>query len=149
MVLVYYQGGESIDSRGNCFQTSLTSTGTAGSQQSAITCDELVRFFAETPGAQLLLLNVAGRPDTRAAGRDWGGDPNTGFLRYACHDPTEACSADPALLGLLQEAISKKGRLGEVVAYVENLLRQQSRKYSPRVVLDEDLARRQINEPDR
>jgi hypothetical protein len=101
------------------------------------------------PGAQLLLLNVAGATATRAAGSDWGGDPDTGFLRYACNDPSEVRKADPALLGFLHEALAKKGRLGEVVQYVNELLRQQRTSISPLVVLDEDEARRWINEPGR
>ena len=65
-------------------------------------------------------------------------------------DPDEASSADPTLLGMLEKAIRKKGRLGEVVEHVNELLGQQSKKYSPLDKhLDEDHKKRQISAPDR
>ena len=79
----------------------------------------------QVPGAQVLLLNVPWTPDAQVAGADWGGDPDTGFLRYACHDRADVRNANPALLSLLQEAIGKHGRLGEVVKYINELLGQQ------------------------
>ncbi len=111
----------------------------------AVPCHDLPRV----PGSQLLLLNVAGAAETRVAGADWGGDPNTGFLRYAYTDPAAARNPDPLLLGLLQEAIRQKGLLGEVVKYVNERLGQQATKISPLVVLDDDQAGRRIGAPER
>jgi WD40 repeat protein len=112
----------------------------------ALPCHALPRV----PGAPLLLLNVAGRPDARAAGPDWGGDRDTGFLRYACADRREVDTADPALLRLLQEAVRARGRLGEVVQYANALLGKQAPQYGPPlVVLDEAQASRRLSEPGR
>jgi hypothetical protein len=104
----------------------------------AIPCHALPRV----PGAQILLLNVAGTADARLAGLDWGGDSHTGFMRYACRDRTE-------LLGLMQEAIRKKSRLDDVVQYVNDLFARQAQRISPVVVLNADQKGRQIGEPNR
>ncbi|HJT77121.1 MAG TPA: hypothetical protein VJ739_07965, partial [Gemmataceae bacterium] len=61
VVLIYYQGGETIDDRGNVFRT----TGGAGQavpDDLGIPCDKLVDFLADTPGAHLLLLDVERQP---------------------------------------------------------------------------------------
>jgi WD40 repeat protein len=148
IVLIYYQGEdfEVPEKRERWLKTSRNfQFPKAPPTRFAIPCHSL----RTVPGAQLLLLNVAGSTATRVAGSDWGGDPDTGFLRYACNDPSEVRKADPALLGFLQEALRKKGRLGEVVQYVNELLRQRPASISPLIVLDEDEARRWISEPGR
>jgi WD40 repeat protein len=149
VVLIYYQGEDVVvpEKRERWLKTSRNfQFPKAPTEAFAIPCHALPRV----PGAPLLLLNVAGAPEAHAAGPDWGGDPNTGFLRYACNDPSESRKADPALLNLLQVAIREKGRLGDVVQYVNDLLgRQQPAKFSPLVVLDQAQASRRINEPGR
>jgi hypothetical protein len=57
VVMLYYQGGEAMDKDGHFFQTSLSQDG-AELRSTAIACQELVSFFAETPGAHVLLLDV-------------------------------------------------------------------------------------------
>jgi WD40 repeat protein len=149
VVLIYYQGEdvEVPEKKERWLKTSRNfQFPKVAPQQFAVPCHDLPRV----PGAQLLLLNVPWAPDARVAGPDWGGNPDTGFLRYASHDPREVANANPALLGLLQEAIRKRGRLGEVVQYVNDLLGKQPMKFSPlEVVLDEYQASRRINEPER
>jgi hypothetical protein len=142
VVLIYYQG-EDVEERGERWlkTTRNLQFPRAPVQAFAIPCRDLPRV----PGAQLLLLNVAGAAGVRAAGVD----PDTGFLRYACRDPEEVRQANPALLAVLEEALRKKGRLGEVVDEVGQLLRRQQRKLTALVVLDGDQASRRIGEPGR
>jgi hypothetical protein len=148
VVLIYYQG-EDVEISGKKERWLKTSRNfqfpKVPPQVFAIPCHALPRV----PGVELLLLNVPWTLDSRVAGPDWGGDPDTGFLRYACHDP-EASRTDPTLLSLLQEAIHKKGRLGEVVQYVNDLLDRQPTRFShPLIVLDNYQLSRRISEPDR
>jgi hypothetical protein len=148
VVLIYYQGEdvEIPEKKERWLKTSRNfQFPKVPPQVFAIPCHALPRV----PGVELLLLNVSGMPDNRVTGSDWGGDPDAGFLRYACQDPTETHKPDPALLGLLQEAIRKKGRLGDIVNYVDDLLRHQPTKFSPLVVLDPYQASRRISEPAR
>ena len=102
----------------------------------ALACHALPRV----PGAPLLLLNVTGQKTNKVAGANWGGDPDTGFIRYAM-DAAEMGKADPALLRGLQKATSQKDRLGEVVNFVNANLGLQ-----PLVVLNQDQQNRQIGE---
>jgi WD40 repeat protein len=148
VVLIYYQG-EDVEVPGKKERWLKTSRNfqfpKVPLQVFAIPCHALPRV----PGVELLLLNVPWTPDLHMAGSDWGGDPDAGLLRYASHDPTETCKPDPALLGLLQEAIRKKGRLGEVVTYVDDLLGKQPARFSRLIVLDPYQANRRISEPAR
>src|SRR5262249_30997534 len=58
--------GEAMNDKGHFFQTSLSQEG-ADLRSTAIACEELVSFFAETPGAHVLLLDVD-RPGSKLAG---------------------------------------------------------------------------------
>jgi hypothetical protein len=153
VVLIYYQGEdvEVPDKNERWLKTSPNFLfPKAPPQRFAISCQDLPRV----PGVELLLLNVPRRPDEDAGlakgERDWGGQPDTGFLRFASKDRTEARKADSALLALLQEAVRKKGRLGEVVNYVNDLVKQQPTKFGdPLIFLDEYQSSRRINEPAR
>jgi WD40 repeat protein len=147
VVLIYYQGEdvETPDKKERWLKTSANFRfPSTPPQEFAIPCHDLPRV----PGAQLLLLNVAGPRNPRAVGADWGGDPQTGFMRYACRDRTEAAKPDPALLGLLEEAMRKNGQLGEVFKYLENLLGKQQGAIPPFTHLDKDLASRRFNVPE-
>ena len=105
-------------------------------------------WLPRVPGAQLLLLNVSGMPNSRIPKEDWGGANDVGFMRYACKDPVEVANANPPLLGLLEEAIRKNGRLGEVVNYLNDLLGKQT-KLTPLVYLDPYQQNRRISVPGR
>jgi hypothetical protein len=144
LVLIYYQGEdvEVPEKRQRWLKTSLNiQFPTTPVEQFAVPCHDLPRL----PGSQLLLLNVSGAPGARVA----GAEPGTGFMRYACDDPAAARNPDSALLGLLQEAVGKHGRLGEVAAYVNDRLGRQPLKISPLVVLDPDQRSRRVGATDR
>jgi hypothetical protein len=148
VVLIYYQGEDiEVPARKERWLKTSRNFQLPGvpPQQFAIPCHDLPLV----PGAQLLLLNVAEKSAAKVAGRDWGGDPDTGLMRYACRDPIEASKAAPTLLRLLQEAIRQKGQLGEVVRYLNELLGQQQMPFSPLYVLDSDQESRRFNVPGR
>ena len=69
IVVFYYQGGEAVDARGNLFQTSVNAVNPAGTQ-SSITCDDLVDFVAQTPGAHILLFDVDRQGSRSSGARD-------------------------------------------------------------------------------
>ena len=97
-----------------------------------------------------MLLNVAGPADQRLASQeDWGGDPTTGFMRYASVSPTEIRDPNPALLGIFQDAVQKKSRLGEVVQLVNEVFDRRTEVAKPLVLLDSDQKSRTISRPPR
>jgi WD40 repeat protein len=127
LVVVYYQGEDVIVPRKNerWLKTSPNFRyPKVPVHHFAIPCHALQQL----PGTLLLLLNVTGTSNTLATQYDWGIDPDIGFLRYTSHDPEELRTANPALLGLLREAIRKRGRLGEAVKYLNDSLGQEPRK---------------------
>src|SRR5262249_42207576 len=146
VVLVYYQGEDVVipGKRERWLKTSknFQYKGVAP-QEFALPCHELPRI----PGAQLMLLNVAGPPDQLAGQRDWGGAPSTGFMRYAYVNPAEARDPDPTLLRALQEAVKQKSRLGEVVRLVNEAFNRHAEAPKPVVLLDEDQQSRTISRP--
>ena len=54
VVVLYYQGDELVSEKGNAFQTSLSKLRPNASAH-AVPCERLVEFFADTPGALMLL----------------------------------------------------------------------------------------------
>jgi hypothetical protein len=145
VVLIYYQG-EDVEVPGKKERWLKTTRNLQFPNESlekfAIPCHALQRV----PGVKLLLLNVVGAQGALSTGADLGGHPDTGLLRYARLDRTE--TADPALLGVLQEATGKKSRLGEIVEYINDQHCQQPKKFGELfVVLDPHQNSRQIAEP--
>jgi hypothetical protein len=148
VVLIYYQGEDVLvpEKKERWLKTSRNyQFANQPTEKFAIPCHALPRV----PGAQLLLLNVAGPPDSQASQPDSGVPQDVGLMRYACNDPSEMRTADPKLLGMMQKAVREKGQLGAVASEV-NQLAGQSKKYgSPLVKLDEDQARRVFGGPGR
>lgn len=147
VILIYYQGEDEVvpERHQRFLKTSRNYTFRSSPIQTfAIACHNLPKL----PGAQLLLLNVAGLPDRRLAGDDWGGQPGTGFMRYAFQDAQKARDPNPVLLGMLREATRSRSSLGEVVQHVNDLIdRNEKKDVSPlRVVLDQDQKNRRISE---
>jgi WD40 repeat protein len=114
VVVFYYQGGEAVNAQGNVFQTSLT-------------CDDLVRFFADIPGAHILMFDV-GR-EGAAAGKDkvaaWDDsyrevERHVAVLRYAWLNGP-AAPQGAGLIRALGEAMPQAGRLVEVTDRVRKL----------------------------
>jgi hypothetical protein len=108
-------------------------------QEYAIPCHALPRL----PGVQILLLNVKSPSAALAGGREWGGDPDAGFMRYADPRPNGPGKAEPALLDLLGRAVLEKGNLGDIVKHVKDALGAQQENFN--VVLDRDQQGRRLH----
>jgi hypothetical protein len=128
VVVFYYQGGEAVDAQGNLFQTT-TDPANAKGRQTALTCEDLVEFVAQTPGAHVLLFDVD--QQTAPEGKDklahWKDNyPDMGsvaYLRYAWVGPA-AKPNDMGLMRKLQDAIPHSTRLVDVT---EELIRSASK----------------------
>jgi hypothetical protein len=143
VILIYYQGGDLVKGGERWLLTSRNlQYPKVDPETYAIPCRSLPRVA----GAQLLLLNVLGEPERRAEGPGWGGDPDVGLLRYAWSDVHAAQDAN-TLLEPLEKALRSRSRMGDVVAFLNDLLSQQPTKPSPLVVLDKDHAGRKFSQP--
>jgi hypothetical protein len=115
VVAVYYRGGEAVNAQGNLFQTSLTRPGRE-TRESAITCDEVVGIFSETPGAQILLMDVDRQAASPAQDQiiSWGEHyPRVGILHYAWLGQPNA-PKNPGLIEAIEKAMGQATRLVEV-----------------------------------
>jgi WD40 repeat protein len=124
VVVFYYQGEESLGANGNLLHMSVW-RGRRGSLQEPLTCDDLARAFADTPGAYVLLFDVARPEGPAAAGRDkvarWDDNfpdvkTHVSVLRYAFLGP--AAPPAPSLVQALHDIIPKEIRLDKVVELV-------------------------------
>jgi hypothetical protein len=116
VVVFYYQGGEAVSAQGNVFQTSLT-------------CDDLVRFFADTPGAHILMFDVgregvaAGKDKVAALDNSYGDiEQHVAVLRYAWLNGPGA-QPGTGLLRALGDAMPQAGRLVEITDKVRKSAR--------------------------
>jgi WD40 repeat protein len=125
VVMVYYQGQETVDSQGHFFRTS-TSKFDPELQRSAITCDGLSAYFTETLGAQILLLDMVrtANPITLSPGEavdrvaKWPDSSYTGVMRYLKRID-KAGAAQDILLADLSEMMPKASEWGDVLAKLE------------------------------
>ena len=131
VVMIYYQGGEAINERGNFFQT-FAGQGQNAMREFGMPCDELVQFLAETGGAHVLLLDVDRGPLPRDAQpgqfRDkivhWKDDypqaeAHVGVLRDAWlgeNDPPR----EARLIAAMGNILPRAARLSQVVTFMEN-----------------------------
>jgi hypothetical protein len=131
IVVFYYQGGEAVDAQGNFFQTSMNAPDECKGQTS-ITCDELVHFFAETPGAHVLLFDVDRQrpkiPEVKDKLAEWNYpdvESHVAVLRYAWLSGKEQ-PKEPRLVEALQEALPHAIRLVEVTDQMSQLASKSS-----------------------
>jgi hypothetical protein len=125
LVVIYYQGVDVVKQNEIWLMTSENlQFRKARPEDFAIACHALPSL----PGTELLVLNVAGAAGARPANAEWGGDSGTGLIRYAFQQPVGDRKADAALLDVVQEAVRKKGNLGEVAKYLKVALGQQGRE---------------------
>jgi hypothetical protein len=130
VILIYYQGEDVVKVGQRWLKThSNFQYRDAPLESYGIPC----RTLQCVAGAQLLLLNVSGAPSERAAGPGWGGDPDTGLLRYASAPGTPDKSS--VVLDRLQEAMREKALLGDVAALVVELLNAQPQNPDTQVAI--------------
>ena len=151
--MVYYQGNETVDSRGHFFQTG-PSQENEDLRWSAIRCDGLAGFFADNLGAQILLLDVQREPGKKGSPSEegtgdrvvqWPEDPHVAVLRYAWRDQPVVKKEEARLLTDLTEIMPQASRLKEVTSLVGDRftwLPDKSRRVSkkdPKLSYDEHL----------
>ncbi len=118
VVVLYYQGGELVNEQGNTYQTDL-SRARPNSTANAISCDRFVEFFADTPGAHLLLLDVDRKLDR---GPDRLSDWQDNFPIARAHVAllrswwlgSQAAPFEAHLLYALEQILPKSPRLQQV-----------------------------------
>jgi WD40 repeat protein len=139
VILVYYQGEDVVKDGERWLKTSRNvQYPDVDAETYAIPCRSLPR----EAGTPLLLLNVIGGAETTAQGPGKD-EPAIGMLRYAWNDKREPQNAE-LLLTLFGKAIREKSRLGEVAAYVNDLIGQQPKKLIGLIVLNPDQADRKV-----
>lgn len=140
VVMVYYQGGESCGKDGHYFRTD-ESHHYPVLKYSGIACARLANFFADTPVAQVLLLDVA-RDGGAPAGADgdmiahWPDDSHVGVLRTAWTGKGPA-PVDTRLITVLQEQMRQAARLKELANGVQKAYKESSEKYPAMVQFDQ------------
>lgn len=126
VVMIYFQGQETVTEKGHFFLTSLSKCN-PDLRLSAISCDGLARHLAEISGPKVLLLDVSRPGDrqvlakARVAGRDrvvdWPEESYVGILRLVwlgrAHTPEEA-----RLLSALEQTMPNVGRLNDLARSV-------------------------------
>jgi len=143
LVIIYYRGGETADA-----QDHLLKAGGAGGDP--ISFKELTARFSDNLGAQIVLLDVDRVPEqrfTEAVGLDqvtrWSYDPHVSLMRYSWWDQPKARDQGAYLLTDLEDALSKKSRLGEVREQIDGKFkllddgdRWDSKKYGEKLIYD-------------
>jgi WD40 repeat protein len=144
LVLIYYQGADVKKQNEIWLMTSENMQfSKVRPEEFAIPCHRL----PSVPGTELLVLNVAGTADAQPGNTDWNGESGTGLIRYAFQQPLGDRKADAALLDVVQEAVRKKGNLGEVAKYLKVALGRQGRELN--IILDPEQQSRQLHDASR
>lgn len=134
VVMLYYQGGEAVTADGHYFLTS-ESQFDPELRRSAISCDGIASFFADTLGAQVLLFDVlrnrqAGPANQQDRIAHWPDDSHIGVMRYSWSS-IKGVNDDARLLLTLTRAASNvaeaslgdlAGRLAAVTARMKDQL---------------------------
>ncbi|HLJ95302.1 MAG TPA: hypothetical protein VKU02_19140 [Gemmataceae bacterium] len=141
VVVFYYQGGESVDAQGNLFQTTGDASNVKG-RQTALTCEDLVSFVAQTPGAHVLFFDVEEQKGPKAKDKLVGFKDNypeieshVALMRYAWLGSTVK-PEDTRLIRKLQEAIPQSTRLIDL-AQILNRLAKKSQYFPTLLRVDE------------
>lgn len=132
VVMIYYQGGETIDA-GKWFFTTSVSQRDPDPRRSAINTEALARRLSDSRGMPLVLLDVnAATPNLEEAERlsRWTEGARFGLLRYAWLGSSERPTDTPRLLADVADGTSRNQTLGQVAM-------QTGSKFSPRSSLSE------------
>jgi WD40 repeat protein len=142
VVLLYFRTGESIDGQGHFFRPAGDASSPRRRSQGT-SCDMLMRFCADNPGAQVVLLDVTREGEanpTQDLVPRWSEDPNVAVLRYSWKGPPQEQDADARLIADWRDALAKTTQLGEAVAMVSNrFTKVTSRKYPERLSYSQQL----------
>jgi WD40 repeat protein len=133
VVMVYYQGQETVDGKGHFFRTS-ASKFDPELHRSAITCDGLSSYFTETLGAQILLLDVirTAPPVSLAPGEatdrisKWPDSSYTGVMRYLKRIDKGGAPQD-ILMADLSDVMPKATESGKAMEWGDVLAKVQGK----------------------
>jgi WD40 repeat protein len=147
VALVYFRGGETITGQGHFFLTS-DSARDPNLECSSLPCDALAGYFADNPGAQLLLLDVTRQATGAGAGHDkvaanWPEYPHVALWRYAWAGQPQTQPDDARLIANWGEALSQALWLREVAQAIgEKFVKppqvpRESKRYGQQLTLFE------------
>jgi hypothetical protein len=132
VVMLYYQGQETINQAGHFLWTS-DSRRETDLQWTAISCDALARVFADTPGAQVMLLDVVRqRPVVQAKDTilQWCSSQDSPVGAFRCAwEGSGAVPDDAHLLTAWKGALAHVGKLGDLDRVLTGTFAQVSRRY--------------------
>jgi hypothetical protein len=132
VVLLYYQGQEIITPKGHFLLTD-QSTSDTNPERSGVSCEKIVELFSDTPGAQVVMLDMKHQPgvEARAPAAAFKGT-RVGLLHS--YWPGEKMPAT-RLLGLVQQGWGDASTLGNLAQQVEAL----GQRLAPQLRFDKNM----------
>ena len=132
VILVYYQGGETVEKDGRYYLLTSASQHDRDLSRSAISSFDLESLLRKAPGAHVVLLDLqqAGTP-ARVAGRSlspWPSESRVGMFRSSWLSPQSA-PAETRLLSLFPGSLRESPRLGQVASDLASKYRKITAKY--------------------
>ena len=127
VIVIYYQGGETVKVDGGFFLTTSDTSLYANPAKGSISGEELADFSAKTRGAHILLLDVQRDKQGETITARWPSESHAAMLRYAWRSRNNT-----SILAPLGEATTRTASLDKVDQY----LRDEAIKYAD--VLDFD-----------
>lgn len=131
VVLIYFQGSEATDGRGNRYLKTSTNEAYPNRrlEETAVAYNQLTPM----PGVQLLVLNVS--PPTRSgdtlANKDQRlVDPHVALLRYVWQ-VAEVQKADPRIFTYIGDAMKVKSTLGDIATQVSEQMKKDAQAWEP------------------
>jgi hypothetical protein len=128
VLMIYYEGGETIDEDGHFFETQV---GFGKADPHGMSCDKLVDYLSKVPGAHVLLLDVEraaqaaediARDKIESWKRSYPDVLSHVVVMRCAHRGAARLPGQVRLLPVLQQTIPRAGRLIKLVALVENVL---------------------------
>jgi WD40 repeat protein len=117
LVMIYYRGGILSKDGVQFFHSSLSRRAARPRATTLIPCDRLARFFGDSPGAQIVFLNVTAGRDGRDGSPDVVAnrtEPYVAILRYTWSGPPDRQPARALIVSSLQTAMANAKAFGEV-----------------------------------
>lgn len=143
VVMIFYQGAETVRGDGNFFETSVSKFDRE-LRRSAVTFQGLRGFFDDTLGAKLLLLDVKRLAIDKSARNELANLTDDTFFGVFHNRPAQPTDANAAeLLGIMKQAIDRNlgvvGAVGQEVAMLFKSLPRSSYDWYVRPSLAETL----------
>jgi hypothetical protein len=142
VIFIYYQGKDLQDKDDKDQRWLLTSRNLQFPAEPPQTFAIPLLGMPKLPGTEIVCLNVVG--PAKSLPQDLG----VGVFRYASTSPADTETSDPAFLRLLRQAVSTKGKFGDIVSFLNTEVGKQPTQFSPLVDALDPLQRsRRLHEP--